>query len=121
MKDLGEVDYILGVKIQSNWSKTFLSLSHETYIKKIFEHFRMYSYKIMDTPVTKSETLSLEMCPMTKKENKDMSRVLYSSVLGSLMYNMICILPDICYVMSLVSKYKSNLIKDHRKVVKRIF
>ena len=80
----------------------------------------MHSYKIMDTPVTRSETLSLEMCPMNEKEKKDMSRVPYSSIFGSLMYDMMCTLPDICYGVSLVSKYQSNLIKDHKKVIKRI-
>jgi len=39
MKDIGESDYILGVKIQRDRSKKFLSLSQETYIKKILERF----------------------------------------------------------------------------------
>ena len=39
MKDMGEVDYILGVKIQRDRSKKILSLSQETYIMKILEYF----------------------------------------------------------------------------------
>ena len=39
MKDMGETDYIWGVKIQRDRSKEFLSLSQETYIKKILKHF----------------------------------------------------------------------------------
>ena len=42
----------------------------------------------MDTPIARGETLSLEMCPKTKKEKEDMSRVPYSSAVGSLMYAM---------------------------------
>ena len=37
MKDLGETDYILGVKIQRKHSKKFYSLPQENYIKKILK------------------------------------------------------------------------------------
>ncbi|XP_070017342.1 secreted RxLR effector protein 161-like [Nicotiana sylvestris] len=50
-----------------------------------------------------------------------MSRVPYSSVVGSLMYAMICTCSDIYYVVSLVSRYQSNLGRDHWKAVKRTF
>ena len=63
MKDMGEADYILGVKIQRDRSKKFLSLSQET--KKILERFQMNNSKSMDTLVARDETLSLEMCPKT--------------------------------------------------------
>ena len=121
MKDMGEADYILGVKIQRDRSKKILSLSQETYIKKILERFRMNSCKSMDTPIARGETLSLEMCPKTEKEKEDMSRVLYSSAIGSLMYAMMCTRPDICYAVGLVSRYQSNPGRDHWKAVKRIF
>ena len=49
-----------------------------------------------------------------------MSRVPYSSAIGSLMYDMICTRPDCCYAMSLVSRYQSNIRKDHLKAVKRM-
>ncbi|XP_075088370.1 uncharacterized protein LOC142170372 [Nicotiana tabacum] len=86
MKDMGEADYILGFKIQRDRSKKLLSLSQETYIKKILEHFRINGCKSMDTPIARGETLSLEMCPKTENEKEDMSRVPYSSIVGSLIY-----------------------------------
>jgi len=121
MKDMGETDYILGVKIQRDRSKKFLSLSQETYIKKILERFRMNSCKSMDTPVARGETLSLEICQKTEKEKEDMFRVSYSRVVGSLMYAMMCTHLDICYDVSLVSRYQSNPRRDHWKTLKRTF
>ena len=41
MKDMGEVAYILGVKISKDRSKKLLSPSQEQYIKKILKQFRM--------------------------------------------------------------------------------
>ena len=100
MNDMGEEEYILGVKIHRNRSKKFLSLSQETYIKKIFERFRMNVFKSMDTHVARGETLSLKMCQKTEKEKEDIYRVHYSSVVGSWMYAMMCTRSDICYVVS---------------------
>ena len=81
----------------------------------------MNSCKSMDTPIARGETLSLETCPKTEKEKEDMSRVPYSSAVGSLMYAKMCTHPDICYVIRLVSRYQSNPGRDHWKAVKRIF
>ncbi|XP_069150850.1 secreted RxLR effector protein 161-like [Solanum lycopersicum] len=75
----------------------------------------------MDTPVERGEILSLEMCPNTEKEKESMSRGPYSSVVGSLMYVMMCTRPDICYAVNIVSRYQSNPGRDHWKVVKSIF
>ncbi|PHU19279.1 hypothetical protein BC332_10430 [Capsicum chinense] len=75
----------------------------------------------MDTPIARGKNLSLEVYPKTEKEKEDMSRVLYSSTVGSLMYTVMCTRPDICYVIGLVSRYKSNPGRDHWKAEKKIF
>ena len=66
MKDMGEVDYILGVKILKDHSKKLLCLSQQTYIKKVLECFQMHNCKPRDTLVAKNESLSLDMCPKRK-------------------------------------------------------
>ena len=49
-----------------------------------------------------------------------MSRVPYSSVVGSLMYAMVCSLPDLAYAVSAVSKYMEKPGKEHWKAVQWI-
>ena len=49
-----------------------------------------------------------------------MSKVPYLSAVGSLMYVMMCIMSDICYVVGLASRYQSNPGQEHWKTVKRI-
>ena len=120
MKDMGEADYILGVKIKRDHSKKLLTLSQENYIKKILERFHMSSCKPVDTPVSKGETLSLYMCPKSPQEQKEMSTVPYSSAVRSLMYTMLCTHPDICFAVGLVSQYQSSTGREHWKAVKRI-
>ena len=113
MKDMGEADYILGVKIKRDRFKKLLTLSQENYIKKILERFHMSSCKPVDTPVSKVETLSLNMCPKSPQEQKEMSTVPYSSAVESLMHAMLCTRPDICFAVGLVSQYQSNFGREH--------
>ena len=49
-----------------------------------------------------------------------MKDVPYASVVGSLMYAMLCTRPDICFAVGLVSHYQSNLGPIHWQAVQRI-
>ena len=117
MKDMGEATYILGVKISRNRLKKLLSLSQETYIKKVLERFNMLDCKSIDTPINKSDEMCLEMCPKNKKEREVMGKVSYSNAVGSLMYAMMCTRPNICFAVGMVSRYQSNPGQGHWKAV----
>ncbi|KAL0461128.1 UNVERIFIED_CONTAM: Retrovirus-related Pol polyprotein from transposon TNT 1-94 [Sesamum latifolium] len=106
MKDMGEAEYILGVKIHRDRSKKFLSLSQETYIKRIIERFCMHNANPVDTPMDKSCVLSKELCPKTEEEKKRMTKIPYASVVGSLMYAMMCTRPDLCFAVGMVSSLR---------------
>ncbi|CAD6249656.1 unnamed protein product [Miscanthus lutarioriparius] len=70
----------------------------------------------------RKEGLSLTLqCASTDEDFEYMSRVSYSSAVGSLMYAMVCSRPDLSYVLSLVSRYMANPGKEHWKVVQWIF
>jgi hypothetical protein len=120
MKDMGEANFVLGVKITRDHSKKLLSLSQGTYIKKILERFHMHNSKPIDTPMEKGCILSLDQCPKNDEEKNQMSKVPYASAIGSLMYAMLCTRPDICFAVSMVSRYQSNLGPAHWRAVKRI-
>jgi len=96
MKDMGEARYVLGVEIFRNRAKKLLDLSQEAYINKILERFRMHYSKLVDTPVEKGLTLSIDQCPKIDKEKERMSNVPYASAIQSLMYAMLCTRPNIC-------------------------
>ena len=49
-----------------------------------------------------------------------MKNVSYASTVESLIYAILCIRPDICYAIGLVSRYQSNPGEAHWKAVKRI-
>ena len=108
MKDMGKVSYVLGVKIIRDLAKWLVDLTQENYIKKMLEHYHMQDCKPTNTYVDRSLSLSRDMCPKTLKEKEKMSKVPYASVVGSLMYAIMCTHPDICYIVGLVIQYQSN-------------
>ena len=120
IKDMGEANYVLGVKIVKDRSKKLLCLSQQNYIAKVLEHFCMNNVKPIDTPIEKGFSLTLNHCPKNEEEKNQMSKVPYTSAIGSMMYAMLCTRLDICYAVGLVSRYQSNLVPYHWKAVKRI-
>ena len=78
----------------------------------------MSDCKPMDTPISKGQTLSLEMYLKTPEELKAMARVPYSSVIGSLMYAMMCTRPYICYAVGseqIPIKFRTKLLKYNQE------
>lgn len=46
-------------------------------------------------------------------EVKEMEKILYASMVGSLMYAMVCTRPDIAHTVGSVSRLLANLSKEH--------
>ena len=70
MNDMGESNFVLGVKITRDHSNKLLSLSQRTYIKKILEGFHMHNSKPIDIPREKGCTLSLDQHLKNDEEKK---------------------------------------------------
>jgi hypothetical protein len=73
----------------------------------------MQDCKSIDTPIEKGGGLSLRMCPEIPNEKTQMEKVSYSSVVGSLMYAMMCTRPDISFVVGMMSRYQANPGQSH--------
>ncbi|KAK8985022.1 hypothetical protein V6N11_082641 [Hibiscus sabdariffa] len=113
MKDLGDAAYILGVKIYRDRSRRLLGLSQSTYIDKVLKRFSMEESKRGFLPMRHGISLSKEMCPSSPQERERMSQIPYASVIGSIMYAMICTRPDLSYALSMTSRYQENLGEGH--------
>jgi hypothetical protein len=86
----------------------------------VLERFRMQNAKPVSTPLANHFKLTKEMCPKTQEEIEYMSRVPYSSTIGSLMYAMVCTRPDIAHAVGVVRRYMNNPGKEHWDAVKWI-
>ncbi|KAJ9675458.1 hypothetical protein PVL29_024402 [Vitis rotundifolia] len=57
--------------------------------------------------------LSSKQTPSSEKEKEEMQKVPYASIVGSLMYAMVCTRPDIAHTIGVVNRFLSNSIKEH--------
>lgn len=121
MKDLGAAKKILGMEITRDRKSGLLFLSQHNYIQKVLKRFNMQDAESVSTPIAPHFKLSAKQCPSTDEDIEYMSKVPYSSAVGSLMYAMVCSRPDLSHAMSLVSRYMSNPGKEHWRAVQWIF
>nr|GFA55234.1 retrovirus-related Pol polyprotein from transposon TNT 1-94 [Tanacetum cinerariifolium] len=121
MKDLRPAIQILGIQIFCDRGAKKLHISHEQYIEKVLRRFNMGKAKVVSSPLTPNFKLTDKDCPFSKKNIEKMDRVPYASVVGSLMYAMVCTRPDLAHVVSVVCRFLSNPGKKHWEAVKWIF
>jgi len=121
MKDLGAANFILGMEIRRDRENMKLWLNRRKYVETILQSFNMQESKPVKVPIPVGAKLFAEQCPKTKEEMEDMSHVPYASVVGSLMYVMVCTRPDIAHVVGVLRRYMSKPGNEHWTVVKRVF
>ena len=96
MKDLGEVAYILGIKIYRDRSRRLIGLSQSTYLDKVMKKFKMGQSKKGFLHVLHGVKLSQTQCPTTSEDREKMKIIPYASAIGSIMYAMLCTRLDVC-------------------------
>jgi ATP-binding cassette subfamily B (MDR/TAP) protein 1 len=88
MKYMGEVAYVLDIKIYRDRSGSLLALSQSTYLDKVLKRFKMESSKKGFLPIIKGVSLSVNQFQATEKKSV-MSNIPYASAIGSIMYAML--------------------------------
>ncbi|WVZ63011.1 hypothetical protein U9M48_012691 [Paspalum notatum var. saurae] len=102
MKDLGEADVILNIKLIKDESGITLSQTH--YVEKVLSRFGYIDSKPSPTPYDPSVTLK-------KNKRIGVNQLKYSQIIGSLMY--LASRPDISFAVSKLSRFMSNPGTDH--------
>ncbi|GKE88875.1 zinc finger, CCHC-type containing protein [Tanacetum coccineum] len=107
MKDMGEVDVILGIRIKHESNGIEVSQSH--YIEKVLKKFDYFNCTPVSTPIDTSE-----------KHRHFVSQLEYSRLISYLMYAMTCTRPDIAFVVGKLSMYTSNHGTQHWQAIQRV-
>ena len=82
-----------------------MGLSQASYIMKVLTRFSMDNSKKGLLPLRHGLVFSKEKCPKTHEERSRIAGIPYTSVVGSIMYAMLCNRPDICFAVYMVSRY----------------
>ncbi|KAH9725397.1 hypothetical protein KPL70_007865 [Citrus sinensis] len=117
----GDAQRILGMKIRRDKKNGSVWLTQKSYLKKMLERFGMDDKtEPVCIPLAPYFKLSSSSCPTSQEERNHMARVPYASVVGSLMYAMVCTRLDISQAVSMVSRYMHNPGKNQWLAVKWI-
>ncbi|GJZ80081.1 zinc finger, CCHC-type containing protein [Tanacetum coccineum] len=109
IKDMGNADVILGIRINHGSNEISISQSH--YVEKVLKKFNYFDCIPVSTPIDTSEKLM-------PNNGQAVSQSEYSRVIGCLMYAITWL--DISFVVGKLSRYTSNPSTQHWQAIQRV-
>ena len=121
LTDLGDISWLLGIKVTRDRAAHTISLSQSSYIDAILSCFSLSDAKAYATPMVPSVFYSKNDTPLSPSDVARMRKVPYCEAIGSLMYAAVATRPDIAFSVSVLSCFLENPGEVHWEAVKRIF
>ena len=115
MKDLGELEYFLGIQVARDRTKRRLHIDQSGYINTILERFGMANSNPVSTPIA-TGTVFQKSTP----NDQLVDSKFYQRIVGSLMYAMLGTRPDIAYAVSQLSQFNAVPNSTHLAAAKRV-
>jgi hypothetical protein len=111
LRDMGDVEWFLGVRVIRDRAARKIWLVHDTYIEKITKKFGLIDGRCPSTPLPGLE--------LTKYDGQAPKRQVkeYQEKVGSVLYTAIMIRPDVAYAASLLSQFLTNPGPEHLTAV----
>lgn len=114
MRDLGRLNYCLGLEFTQDTTNKSVHIRQEKYIKDLVKRFRLDDAYPTLTPLEPKVKLTKE------DKSPDFDKTLYQSLIGSLMYAAVGTRPDIMYAVSALSSFCQNPKINHWNSAKRV-
>lgn len=111
MKDLQDIKLFLGIKIDR--SDNEITLNQSAYIEKVLRKFKMHDCNPISTPLE----VKLNYEALNSEEKYDAP---CRSVIGCLMYIMLCTRPDLSTSVNILSRYTNKNNKELWQCLKRV-
>nr|GEU48045.1 zinc finger, CCHC-type [Tanacetum cinerariifolium] len=112
MKDMGEADVILCIRIKHKSNR--IAISRSLYIEKVLKIFNYFDCTLVSTPMDTSEKLM-------PNNGQAVSQLEYFKVISCLIYVMTFTRPDIAFVVGKLSRYTSNSSTQQWQTIQRAF
>ena len=115
MKDLGDIDHILGMRVQQDKMLGTVTLDQSVYIKNFF-----YNYGIEDCHPVTTQVDGYEFLTASTAAEPRTNQFEYQKRIGSLMYAMTSTRPDIAFAVSKLSQFSHDPCVRHRVALDRV-
>ena len=116
MTDAGPASWVLGMRIRIDALQGTVSIDQSQYIHKVLQRYGMADCKPVATLLPKKVTLRA----VSDEEAEAARNYPYLQVIGSVMYAMLGMRPDIVYAVSTLSCYSSRLGIQHVNALKHL-
>ena len=113
MTDSVSLEFFLGLRIERNTNG--ITLCQSSYINKLLTRFNMLDAKAVMTPIDQDSPGDQDYVDHDCYYAKN-----YRSIVGSLMYLMVCTRPDLAFAISVASRGLENPTRFYTKLVKRL-
>jgi hypothetical protein len=120
ISDLGELSWLLGLKVERNRAERTITLSQHAYVDTVLERFHLQAAKNAQIPMNTGTVLSTDQSPTTHAEFEDMQDVPYQRAVGSLMYAATSTRPDIAFAVATLSQFMRNPGRAHWEAAKHV-
>ena len=111
LRDMGDIEWFLGVRILRDRTNKTISLVHDTYIDKIAHKFALNDWKTPSTPLP-----MVDLVKNTAEARPDFIKR-YQEKVGSVIYTAVMIRPDVAYAAALLSHFLTNPSEQHMEAV----
>jgi transposase InsO family protein len=108
IKDVGETEYFLGMRVQQDLEKGIIRLTQRPYWEHVVNRFDLAYVPLRNTPLPVGIVLDSNMSPRTDSEKQQMKDKPYRAVLGSVMWGQLATRPDLSFSVSLLARFQSN-------------
>lgn len=113
MKDIGEVNCFLGMKIERKVEQRVLRISQRAFLERLLQRFNMSDCKPVSTPI--ENRLRLQRGEESKRTDKP-----YRELVGCLVYVTLTTRPDLSAAVNFYSKFQSCPTEEHWRHLKRV-
>jgi hypothetical protein len=104
----GPIKWFLGFEIRRDRKAKMVSINQWAYIESTVEKFRLTNAKNILTPMDLNTYFSVQQCPSTINQMARIKGVLYSKVLGLVLWPTVVSCPDTAYAVGILSQFMQN-------------
>jgi len=120
IKDMGENDYFLGMRVQQNLSAGTIKLTQWPYWEQVINRYNLTHIHPQNVPLPVGIVLDNNMSPKTDSEREQMVNKPYRPILGSVMWGQLATRPDLSFVVSLLAHFQANPGIEHWKALMHV-
>jgi hypothetical protein len=108
VKDVGESEYFLGMRVQQDLEKGTIRLTQRPYWEHVLNRFSLENVTPRTVPLPVGLVLDSDMSPQNESERREMDDKPYRSILGTIMWGQLATRPDLSFTVALLARFQEN-------------